>query len=120
MRKALQFVLIPALALTALTACARNTDNAPRPPQEAAYVRVANQSWLDMSVYVLRGTQRVRLGSVSSGSTARFRIPSGLVFGVTALRFQVQSMRSRGALTSYEVMVSPGEEVTLNIPATIR
>jgi hypothetical protein len=120
MRKVLRKALVPMLALATLAGCARNTESAPRPPQEPSYVLVTNQSWLDMNVYVLRGTQRVRLGNVHSGSSARFRIPTGMVFGVTPLRFQVQAGSSRGVLTSFEIMVAPGEEVGLNIPSTVR
>jgi hypothetical protein len=119
MRKALRIALVSMSVLT-LAGCARSAETAPRPPQEPSYVRVVNQSWLDMNIYVLRGNQRVRLGNVISGSTQRFRIPNGLVFGLTPLRFQVQSTRNRSLVTSYEHMVAAGEEVTLNIPSTIR
>jgi hypothetical protein len=120
MRKVLRKALVPLLAIATIAGCARNTESAPRAPQEPSYVLITNQSWLDMNVYVLRGTQRVRLGNVHSGSSVRFRIPSGMVFGVTPLRFQVQPGRTRGAMTSFEVMVGPGEQVDINIPSTVR
>jgi hypothetical protein len=79
-------------------------------------VRVENRAWLDMNVYVLRGSQRVRLGNVTANSTRVLRIPQSLVFGATPLRFLADPIGSRRTPISHEIVVRPGDEVTLYIP----
>jgi hypothetical protein len=87
-----------------------------RAPEPATYVEVQNQSWLDQNLYVLRSSQRIRLGTVSASSTQRFRIPSGIVFGATPLRFLADPIGRTATATSMEITVSAGETVTLTIP----
>jgi hypothetical protein len=53
---------------------------------------------------------------VSASSTQRFRIPSGIVFGATPLRFLADPIGRTATATSMEITVSAGETVTLTIP----
>jgi hypothetical protein len=107
-----------ALTLFALAAgCARN--NNPDPNAEPAPVtrlRVQNQAFLDMTIYLYRGPQRVRLGVANGNSTTRFTIPSSMIFGATPLRFQADPIGSNRNSISEEITVNPGDEVTLQIP----
>lgn len=109
--------LIGSLALA--TACMRNTQEElsaePIPP---TYVKVENRAFLDMNVYVFRSSQRVRLGMANGNSTARFVIPSSLLFGSTPLRFLADPIGGNRTPTSQEISVSPGDEVQLVIPPT--
>ena len=85
----------------------------PAPP---TYLKVENQAFLDMNVYVYRSSQRIRLGTVNGNSTTRMRIPSNLLFGSTPLRFQADPIGGNRASISQEISVSPGDEVMLTIP----
>jgi hypothetical protein len=85
-------------------------------PQPVTRLRVQNQAFLDMTIYVYRGQQRLRLGTANGNSTSRFTIPATLIFGATPLRFQADPIGSNRASISEEVTVSPGDEVTLMIP----
>jgi hypothetical protein len=107
--------LVAGSLILAAAACAGGQRTA-RAPEPATYVEVQNQSWLDQNVYVLRSSQRVRLGTVSASSTQRFRIPSGIVFGATPLRFLADPIGRTATATSMEITVSAGETVTLTIP----
>lgn len=106
--------IVGALALT-LGACMSRGGRS-RPPDAATYVEVRNQNWQDQNVYVLRSSQRVRLGTVTGGSTQRLRIPSSLLFGATPLSFLADPIGSSRQSMSMEITVSPGETVTLTIP----
>lgn len=108
-------------ALAALSsACARN----PRPggaeyaaaDTATTTVRVQNQAFLDANVYVLRGSVRVRLGTVTGNSTAVLTIPRSLVTIVTPLRFVSIPIGGTRAPVSEEIAVSPGDEVGIVIP----
>lgn len=113
-RRHLRVAIVGALALT-IAACATR-GSASRTPESATYVEVRNQSWQDQTVYVLRSSQRIRLGTVTGSSTQRLRIPSNLLFGATPLAFVVDPIGSSRQATSMEIMVTPGETVTLTIP----
>jgi hypothetical protein len=122
MRAQSQRLLLPlmVLALVAAACGPRSTSSRPPPAAEPTYVRVTNQSWLDMNMYVLRSSQRIRLGTVGANQTQRFLLPSNVVFGATPLRFQADPIGSSRTAQSFEIVVSPGDEVTLTIPPTVR
>ena len=99
------------------TGCSQNksSDQAAE-PTPVTRLRVQNQAFLDMTIYVYRGPQRLRLGTANGNSTTRFTIPSSLIFGATPLRFQADPIGSNRASISEEITVQPGDEVTLLIP----
>jgi hypothetical protein len=108
------------LLLALMPACTRSRSARPPAAVEPAYVRISNQSWLDMNVYVLRSSQRIRLGTVGANQTQRFRLPQNLIFGATPLRFMADPIGSSRTAQSFEIVVSPGDEVTLTIPPGLR
>jgi hypothetical protein len=71
-------------------------------------------------VYVLRGAQRQRMGIAESLSSTSLRIPDNIIFGPTALRFEIDPLGSNASPISTEITVSPGDEVTLRVPPTLR
>ena len=88
----------------------------PGPNDETVTVRVENQSGDDMTIYLWRSAQRMRLGSVSVGQTQTFRIPKTIVHGVTTLRFEADPLGRRRNSISEEISVHPGEEIVLRLP----
>lgn len=78
-------------------------------------IRIDNRSFNDMTVYVLRNSQRMRLGSVP-GLTARVLvIPSTMIFGPTPLRFIASPLAGNQREVSEEITVSPGDQVEMVI-----
>jgi hypothetical protein len=78
-------------------------------------VTVDNQSFYDMTIYVLRG-QRVRLGTARGNSRTTLTIPPSIVAGVSTLRFIADPIGSSRASVSEEISVNPGDSVGLTIP----
>ena len=113
-----QVVLIVAVAcMTLLSACSTNKkEDEAAEPVPPTRLRVENQAFLDMTIYVFRSSQRIRLGVASGNSTTRMTIPRNLIFGATPLRFQADPIGASRAPISQEITVSPGDEVTLTIP----
>jgi hypothetical protein len=102
--------------LIALGACAgRRRDEGPAMRRETL-LRVENQSWYDMNVYVLRGSQRIRLGTVSASSSEIFTLPPDVVGSGIPLRFLVDPVGSQRTPISEEISVFPGETIVLTIP----
>lgn len=104
-----------AASLAALAGCNRpvETDIDPNAP---TFLVVENQAFPDMTIYVLEGGRRVRLGTVTGNSTNRFTLPKYLIRTLTSLRFQADPIGSNRAPVSDEITVSPGDQVTLRIP----
>jgi hypothetical protein len=112
-------ILLPLLLLVA-SACG----GAPREgvrdmgdPATLTAVRITNQSWSDAVMYVMRETQRVRLGDVPAQGTRVFRIPNSMVSAVS-LRFVADPVGSNRTASSYDISIMRGDTVTLTIPPT--
>ena len=113
-------LVLPFLLLVTAACAARSRSSALPTGDPPTYVRITNQSWLDVDVYVLRSSQRIRLGTVGANQTQRFTLPSRLVFGATPLRFLADPIGSSNVAQSFEIIVAPGDEVSLTIPPGVR
>ncbi len=79
-------------------------------------LRVINQRFLDMNVFVLpQAGSRLRLGTATGNSTTNLVIPSSVIFGVSQLRFVADPIGGPGASLSESILVTPGDQVTLTI-----
>jgi hypothetical protein len=97
-----------------LSACA--SANARRSPDEPTFLSVDNRAVLDMTIYVLRSSERIRLGTANGLSTTRLKIPSYILFGATTLRFMADPIGATRAPISDDITVLPGDDVTMIIP----
>src|ERR687894_11630 len=116
MRALQRQLVLPLVLLVLVAACTTRRSGRPPAAVEPTYARITNQSWLDMNVYVLRSSQRIRLGTVGANQTTRFTLPANLIFGATPLRFLADPIGSNRTAQSFEIVVSPGDEITLTIP----
>ncbi|MGK2934264.1 MAG: hypothetical protein ACSLFE_03350 [Gemmatimonadaceae bacterium] len=82
----------------------------------AATVRVDNQAFLDVNVYLLRSGQRTRLGTVTALTTRTFVLPRSIVGTAVTVQFVASFIGSSRAPVSEEVVVWEGDEVELRIP----
>src|SRR6059058_3119341 len=77
-------VMVMAASLVFAGACSRNNNQGemaePVPP---TLLRVENQAFLDMTIYVYRSSQRIRIGTATGNSVTRLAIPPYLIFGAT-------------------------------------
>jgi len=79
-------------------------------------VRVENQNLADMTIYVYRGSQRMRLGRASGNGVTNLEIPKSMVSGMTELRFQAEPMGNQRGFLSQPIPVNPGDLVDFVIP----
>ncbi|HMI47204.1 MAG TPA: hypothetical protein VK481_00880 [Gemmatimonadaceae bacterium] len=108
-----------AFALLLVTASACKTlghGSGSSDPNAPTVIEVDNQGFLDMNVFAIRSSQRVRLGTAPGNSKSRFTIPPSLVSGLTPLRFVADPIGGRRASVSEEITVAPGDTVGLQIP----
>jgi hypothetical protein len=110
-------LLVLAMSAVVLGACSsRSTSSTPPRETPPTYVLVDNRGPVDMTIYVVRGAQRYRLGICPGTSQRRFQIPSTMVFGATPMRFLADPIGSNRTPISNEIPVRPGDEVRLLIP----
>jgi hypothetical protein len=110
-----------ALALLS-AACSHRTQSAssePTPDEQNVQttVRVENQNFSDMDVFVLNSGTRVRLGQVNGLSTAVFTIPPDVVRISPQVRFELHPIGARRNPISETITIIPGDQVKLTIPA---
>jgi hypothetical protein len=106
--------LFVGLVVTALAACA-TTKNV-RPDQPVTILEVDNQSVLDMTIYVYRSQERIRIGTATGLATSHIKIPSNLIFGPTSLRFLADPIGANRLPITEEISVSPGDTIQMTIP----
>jgi hypothetical protein len=86
-------------------------------PAAAATLTVENQGFTDMTIYAVSGTTgRVRLGEVTGNTTRHLAIPGYLIRTGGTLRFIADPIGGPRRPVSDELVVSPGDTVTLTIP----
>jgi hypothetical protein len=107
------------LAVGLLTGCSasQKAGTTPAPAQQQTTLKVDNQAFLDMTIYVLNGAQRVRLGIAGGKTVTSLTIPAYLIHGVAPLRFLADPIGGKRAPVSDEIAVQPGDEVSLTIPS---
>ena len=102
------------VAMITLAACA--TSQNLREQQPPTILEVDNRATLDMNVYVLRGSERIRIGTAMALRTSQFTIPPNLIFGATQLRFLADPIGANRLPVSEEITVSAGDTVVLQLP----
>jgi len=85
-------------------------------PNTPTVVQVDNQGFLDMDVFAVRSSQRLRLGTARGNGKTNLTIPPAIVTGLTPLRFVADPIGGRRASVSQEITVAPGDTVVLMIP----
>ena len=117
MSRAAQLTLALFLAALGAAACTGKGNDAPA-PRVATYIRVENQSWLDVDVFAVYGGTRRRLGLVPGNSTQTMRIPADVIGIGRSLAFLADPVgSSRVGTTIGAIYVRPGQEgLSLTIP----
>jgi len=94
-----------------------HTSQVPQDAPERTVLKVENQGFPDMNVFVLsEGSNRVRLGTVTGTSNAYFTLPAYLIRGIRELRFQALPIATPRGPVSQSITVTPGDTVVLVIP----
>ena len=106
--------------VTVVAACARSSAMSQMDPAERTVLRVDNQGFNDMNIFVLpESSPRIRLGTAIGKSNQLFVLPPTVVRGgVRAVRFVAAPIATTRGEVSDEILVTPGDTVVLVIPPT--
>lgn len=100
-------------ALAFATGCVQSR---PRTPAARTVLEVDNQGFTDMTMYVVNGGQRVRLGLATGKTTMSFTIPATVVGSGRELQFLADPVGSSRTAITEQMYVRAGETVSLVIP----
>ncbi|MGH7456794.1 MAG: hypothetical protein ACRENG_35925 [bacterium] len=107
-------IATPILIILIFLASCSTTRQAGR-SEPVTTVRVENRNFLDMKIYLLRGEERIRIGTVTGNSTEVFVLREGIVVGAGLLRFLADPIGGNQTPISQEISVRPGQEIELII-----
>ena len=106
-----------AVVASTLGACSKKAPDQPVPVNTPTVLEVENDNFSDMRIYVIRGSQRTRLGIATGKSKTSFTIPESVAFGTTSLRFEAVPIGGRVATFSEEITINQGDTLAIQISA---
>jgi len=111
-------LLLAALASGACASASAGTrapnSVAPR-DASAATVRVTNNNWSNVTVYLVRDGMRTRLGDVTSMRTEEFRMPPIFTNTSGNIQLLVSPLGSNDVYVTPGFSVQPGQQVEFNV-----
>jgi hypothetical protein len=104
------------LCLVGVAGACHRPPGPPLNPQAEVAVTVENQNFLDMDVFIIRGGQRIRLGTVSGVSSRILMVRPDLIGYGTEVQFEVHPIGGRANPITETISVRPGDVIHLTIP----
>jgi hypothetical protein len=102
------------LAVT-MAGCGGNQADTGIIPNQPTTLRVDNQSFNDMRIYVIQGGQRIRVGTATGKNVSTFKLSKSVITGTTTVKVEAVPIGANGHSVSEEISVQPGEELELRI-----
>jgi hypothetical protein len=104
-----------ALLAAVLSACSHSSPaRSEGPPPKSTVLRVVNRNFYDMTIFLVRFGDRVRLGLAPGNGTSTFEFPSQFVQSGT-VRFEAKPVGSTGRAFTQEISVQPGDVIGVEI-----
>ena len=112
-------VILPTLMLLALPAGCIKHSVIPDEP-DVVTISVSNSNPLDMTVYAVNQSMRIRLGTVSTASTQRFTLSLHQISPTGELQLLADPVGSRRTFTSEPIHVFAGQAVEWVLQVDLR
>jgi hypothetical protein len=110
---------VATLAITLFAGACGTADTGPRsapvPVTDQTVVRVTNNNWSDVRVYLVYGTQRIRLGTVTSMQAAVLRVPQTYTSTSRSVRLLIDPIAQRETYLSEPITLGPGQHVDFRV-----
>jgi len=81
---------------------------------------VTNHNWLDVVVYVVSGTERIRLFTVTAAGAGEMPIPPRALQHNGEIRLLVHAVGNPSTFTSESIVAKPGSTVEWTIESELR
>lgn len=114
MRRFLAVLLILGAGAVA-TACGGGGRGVRPGSEPVTMLEVENQNFTDMTIYLVNGGQRIRLGRATGKTKTAMRLPRNVLSFPRELQFQAEPAGRRDASSTSRIWVTPGDTVLLVI-----
>ena len=120
-RRVSRFVraVVPALLVPLLASGCVKRSIIPDEP-DTITISVSNNNSLDMTVYAVNQSMRIRLGTVSTASTQKFTLSLHQISPTVELQLLADPVGARRTLTSESIHVFAGQAVEWTLQADLR
>jgi hypothetical protein len=113
-------LLLPALALLLNGCGGKGQKETTRPlPTGPTSLRVENNNWLDVTIYVVHDGQRSRLGAATAARTTDFAIQPAQLGQLGAIRLIADPVGSPKAIASPTVVVKAGARLVWTLQSDL-
>lgn len=110
------------VVLLAAAACAsapRTADEESTGPPQPVTLYVQNNHWSDVTIWVLAGGQRNRLGTVTAARTAEFVLRPAMLSHRGEVRFAARALAGMGPVTTDLVVLRSGSVVEWTLESSL-
>lgn len=119
LRTSLVLALGTAAACASAGGAAERTSLGKEVSQAPPTVRVSNNNFSDVTVYVVQSGMRSRLGMVTGLTTRQFRLPRGMTTDAGDIRIYADPVGGSQGYLSPPVRVRPGQALDLTLGAIL-
>lgn len=107
----MRFVL-PFLLLLSVAGCGGSRGVRPG-TEPVTTLEVDNQNFTDMTIYLVNGGQKIRLGRATGKTRTTLTIPRNVLTFPRELQFQADPLSGRSGSVTNRIWVTPGDRVGL-------
>lgn len=108
------------LVLASVAGCVKHSIVPDEEESDTITIRISNNNVLDMNVYAVNQSMRVRLGTVTTSSSQRFTVSLRQVSPTGELQLLADPVGSRRGMTSEMIHVFAGQAVEWTLEADLR
>jgi len=113
-------VLMSVLVLASAAGCVKHSIIPDGEESDTITIRISNNNVLDMTVYAVNQSMRVRLGTVTTSSSQRFTVSLRQISPTGELQLLADPIGSRRGMTSETIHVFAGQAVEWVLEADLR
>lgn len=115
------WLFVAGFCLTAACARGRQLQGGGLAGNGAPTMKVQNDNWLDVVIYIVRGAARFRVGTVGGNSSQTFSLSAAHDLGSSPLRIMADPIGSNNRYLTEPILLGPGQllEVKVGSPISI-
>jgi len=115
-----KFLSVAALVMLGACVTAAEQTRSGHAVRSGTILTVQNDNWSDVTIYLMRGSARTRIGSVTAMRRAEFKLPAAYVVGASDVTLQAAPVGSNESYISPPILVFPGAHLALRVGSSLR
>jgi hypothetical protein len=119
----IRFAAVVSLWLAVMPACgllsSRRSESGEAPAEAEIFVEVESHNWSDIVIYLMDGSQSLRLGTVASLSSIHVVLPYRHLQSGGKVRLRAYPVGGPGSFTSEDLLVQPGQRIVWTLESDL-